>query len=231
MSCIKEYNEIINYLISLKMPKKVLDMVCIKYYEFDEIVKVLSKIKSIYTILEVGSYVGVSTCLLSQFCQKIISIDPNLDIKADCDKYREKGEGKSREYFNKVMTNFKVNNVIKYDNYFSKVPNNDFIEFHKIYDENLQEIEILPHYCLNGESIDVVFLDGDHFKDGVLSDLMKIIDLPNLPKIIILHDVRGKWGNEICEAVRQFKKNNNYYSKLIKHGNIGFMKLRRKYGI
>lgn len=231
MTCKEKFDEIVSFLESLMMPRKVIEVVCIQYYEFDDVANILRKQKNINTIMEIGSYVGLSTVLLSVFSSKLISVDPNLDIKADCDKYNVVGYGKSRNYFDRVIKRFGKNSITKYDNYFSKTPNEKFVKFHQKYDENLCDIPILPLEKIQKEKIDVVFLDGDHYRDGVLSDLNKISMLNYLPRLIILHDVKGTWGKEICEAVKQFRKQNKLYKRLRKQGNVGCLKLRRKYGV
>ena len=225
-------NNVVEYLTTLGVPKKVLDIVCIQYYEFEVIEEIFRKFNNIKTIMEIGSYVGVSTFLLSHFCQNIISIDPNLNIEADCRKYNEDGQGNARKYFSQVIEHYKIKNCSIFDNYFSKTPRREFIDFHKPYDSNLENIPLFSLKNLdNLPTIDVVFLDGDHYWDGVMSDLLKIIQFKRLPKLILLHDVKGNWGEQIKKGVKEFQQINNDYEDLKTIGNIGYLILKENYEI
>lgn len=220
-------NDVVKYLTTLGVPKKVLDIVCIQYYEFEIVEKILRKFKNIETIMEIGSYVGVSTFLLSHFCHNIISIDPDLDIEADCRKYNEHGQGNVRRYFSQVIEHFNIKNCITFDNYFSKTPRREFIDFHKPYDSDLENIPLFSLKNLDDlPKVDAVFLDGDHYWDGVMSDLLKITQFKKPPLLIFLHDVKGKWGKEIRKGVKEFQKINNHYDELKTIGNIGYLFLK-----
>lgn len=85
---------------------------------------------------------------------------------------------------------------------------------------NSHDIETLNQLIskLNGEKIDLLFIDGDHTYDGVINDIEKYIPLVSSGGIIMFDNYGSKGWPEVLPAVDQFILNNVEFELLFKHG-------------
>jgi predicted O-methyltransferase YrrM len=138
--------------------------------------KALAKKFEVRTYLEIGSFMGESISSVAEFADVCYSVSlPDENAKA-LFKNKYKKNNFSR-YFSR-----KKSNVIHYEC------------DSKIFDFNSIK-----------ETIDLVFIDGDHTYEGVVSDTQKIFEAINRDEtIVVWHDFkfynRGYW-NSIVKAV------------------------------
>jgi len=220
---------LIKNLVDKGIPKEVLERVCITDNDLNNIVKEICNIKPMpQRILEIGSYVGVSSILLSNLCTDIlVTIDPNLSIDTDLNDIRLNKQ--TKDFFNELVYDFSdKNKIIRLDCFFSKIPRNEFIQCHNKFTKNIDAIKIMDTNLLKEyEPFDVVFVDGDHYSDGVYSDLARIMTLSYTPKLILLHDVQDRWGKEVKKGIKQFINDFKGF-KFYESDNIGVLVREQK---
>lgn len=216
-----------NFLIEQKFPELVLKRICVTDEDVADIAKVLNEefMHPVKNILEVGSYVGVSTILLANLCKdaNIDCVDPNLSVDSDMPEGIELRK-KTGDYFSLLGMNFSTNigsRIQRYDAFFSCLPQSQSMEFHKLKNPNILGIPIFN--VDNKKKYDLIFIDADHYHGSVYSDLLLACKLLSQDGCIILHDVLGYWGKEVVLGVKQFlSRVENYYFRTSR--NIGIIK-------
>lgn len=206
--------EIFNKILSLYdgqgIDRAILEQWSIKQSDFLVIAQEM-KTRKPNRILEIGTFVGVSTFLISSILndeQEIYSIDPNLPLADEVEAVSDKKgfisksirtldaarETKNRHFADRNI-NF-LEGCLNYDSSYSGANG-----FHKF----------LPDLLNAGIKFDLIFIDGLHYADVVLSDLDASAEMLSNNGVILLHDGRGLWAEEVLFGVCKFiQKRNNY---------------------
>ena len=223
---IKKREEAIGVLLKEGFERSTLERICISNEDILTINEVLQGENRVFNkVLEVGSYVGISSILLSLMtsAEKIICVDPNFSVDSDLASGKSLGK-RSRHYFEilkKSMNDSSIEKIERYDSYYSCYPAQESIKFHIKKNPNLFEIPIFNNESL--DCFDLCFIDGDHFSQSVYSDLTKAKTMLSKNGIIILHDMEGNWGKQVLTGINQFlSENEEFY--LEKIGNVGKVK-------
>lgn len=126
--------------------------------------------------VEIGAYGGGSACLMlgNEKIKKVISIDSNMSLN-----------GKSKEI---TLTNVNRFRVEKENNY-------HYIEGSSFDTNTINDLLEL----LNGEKIDILFIDGDHTKSGVEKDFKNYSSLVKNGGYIVFDDYLDA---EYCPEVK-----------------------------
>lgn len=121
----------------------------------------------INNVLEIGCYDGGTTVFLSNICNNLITVDQPVTPRFDTFKYHIGDESIFGSELLKTKTNF---NYV-YGN------SHDIETFNKVKE------------LLDGEELDLLFIDGDHSYEGVKSDFNTYKELVKNGGMIALHDV------------------------------------------
>lgn len=155
--------------------------------EIDALVGLLNSTLIVSSILEVGTYEGVTASLIADRCPNstIVSIDPFIDHD-DKDPRRRKG-------------------VERLGNWRKNQRPNQF----------LWVGDLASFYALSPRFFDVVLVDGAHHFEGVLADL-EIASLLTAPRgVIAAHDYRDPDWTEVTRAIEQFVQSTSW--RIVRH--------------
>lgn len=130
-------------------------------------------IKKIYNgvklnnVLEIGCYNGGTTIYLSNISNNLITIDQPVEPRFDTFKYNTGDDFVFGSKLLKTKTNF------------------NYIGGNSHSNDTLEKVKNL----LNGDHLDLLFIDGDHSYDGVKKDFIEYSKLVKKGGLIALHDV------------------------------------------
>ena len=201
-----EYNEIINEAVEIAKEKTNLNHSEIKKEIYNGSIKFkdiyfLEKLKA-KTILEIGSYVGISSKILLEILKpiKLVSIDPN--IKHRIFKY-------PREIYELLNKKYIENKSIEPINGFFRTGG-------------------FPIIKLN-QKFDLIFIDADHNYDSIKNDFFESLELLNNNGTILIHDVHTWPG--VKKFYQEIKNDNSFIVKIsnIKKSHDGFFTVKRQF--
>ncbi len=179
-------------------------------------------------ILELGTFLGVSTFLFAQLIddnQHIYSVDPNLLLRDEI----EAVDGIQNVEIPNVKSH-DVARIIK-DAYFNR-KNIHFYEGCLDYDSAYSKVgglvKHLPEFLIANIKFDFVFIDALHVADAVLSDLRAVEKIISSDGAIFLHDGIGRWADQVLFGVCKFFEACHNF-ELIRFKNGSIIKLQRKY--
>lgn len=220
-------NQMISAMVSNGMPRETVERICITEEDFAVIKDIIAEVQP-RRICEVGSYVGVSTCLLALYSDAyIVAVDPNFSVYADVAKDGYVIDKKTRTFFEVLVETFNLSHrITRFDAYFSCLPSQKSLEFHKECNPDIHNIQTIDSELEQWKPFDMVFIDGDHYASSVFSDLTKSLDMVTEHSVFILHDMCGYWGEQVKQGIAMFLDNNPSFVFECR-GNIGIVKIKR----
>jgi predicted O-methyltransferase YrrM len=138
-----------------------------KKKEWIDFIEKIYKGEKLKNVLEIGCYDGGTTVFLANISENLITIDQPLEARFDTFKYQIDDSGLYGTNLLRTKTNF---------NYIAG-NSHDTSTHEKV--KNL----------LNGNKLDLLFIDGDHSYNGVKTDFNLYLDLVKKGGMIALHDV------------------------------------------
>ena len=215
-------------LRQMGIPKELLYSVCLVPDDIKSIHDI-TKGKNVSSILEIGSFVGVSAVVLLTLFKKstICCVDPCLSIRSDAVKYGADLTKSTDYYFQALSDNFGLcDRITKIKAFFSKMPDSNTIGYHLPNNPNMLNIPVVSGIPEQNKKFDLIFIDADHYAQSVQSNLKLTTKMLNLDGSIVLHDVCGKWGQEVRQGASLFVGQNTDYKFYI-HGTIGVISKKR----
>lgn len=137
-----------------------------KKIEWLDFIQEIISYGEINNTLEIGCYDGGTTIFLSNFTKNLITIDQPTVPRFDSYKYN-------------IGTNLFGSELINERTNFKYVAGNSHSE------ETFSKVKEI----LNGELLDLLFIDGDHSYEGVKNDFEKYSTLTKKGGIIAFHDI------------------------------------------
>ncbi|MGG4340431.1 class I SAM-dependent methyltransferase [Paenibacillus lautus] len=224
-------NEMFDIIAKKRFPREALERICITEEDSVVINNIINRTKP-HCILEVGSYVGVSTCLLAMKAPwaKVVAIDPNFSVLGDVIKHNSEVKDNSRDFYEELVDYYRLRErVERYDNYFSCFPAESTLNFHSLYNSKILEVQVIDEEILKSRApFDLIFIDGDHNSSSVFSDLLRAYRYISNNGVILLHDMDGDWGEKVKRGVAQFLEGHPDL-KLDINGNIGIIEMENVY--
>lgn len=209
-------------LRQMGIPKELLYSICLVPDDIKSIHDA-AKDKNISSVLEIGSFVGVSTMVLLTLFKNsnICCIDPCLSIASDAETYGATIH-ESTEYFFKALSKHFgfCDKITKIKAFFSKLPDNNTIAYHLPNNPNLLKTPVISTIQEGNGKFDLIFIDADHYANSVQSNLNLTTKLLNTNGIVVLHDVYGKWGKEVQKGIKAFIDKKQEYTFYI-YGTVG----------
>jgi predicted O-methyltransferase YrrM/chaperonin cofactor prefoldin len=160
-------------------------------------------------ILEVGTYVGVSTHLLAQVSDTqavIVTVDPNLALGAEMGSMRSDlgdldSAARSLDLARAVARQLRVEDRIHFiEGGFSTGET-----FSSSRGNAEAKVPIVgPVTCAQFGPFDLIFVDGLHFAAAVQSDLQLAASSLAPGGIILMHDCIGMWGTNVRAGIFRF---------------------------
>ncbi len=225
------WDQMYAYFIGQGFPRELLDFVCIRREEALQIATIIQK-KQPQAILEIGSFIGLSTGVLalSSLPQcTIIGVDPNYPVRLLSQSVHFFEEQRVLYFLNNMLQHFDLQRKVKIlEGYFSSTSSayrDRFVSSGgnpQIIDH--QEVAIIGTAAKSFAPYDLVFLDGDHSTDVVYRDLSLIQSYLAQDGLIILHDANDHnyWGPYIQAAIMHFRDDFSEF-RFDKSGNLGFL--------
>jgi predicted O-methyltransferase YrrM len=159
-------------------------------------------------ILEVGTFVGVSTMLLALACPKarIVTVDPDFPLSVEMS-----AAGSDLKGVDETATTFDIARRVAAD--LGVLDRIRFVRggfavgdtFSSQLRKDGETIDVVgPALCAEEGPFDLAFVDGLHFADAVEADLILAAGAIRADAPIILHDCVGFWGANVRSGVFAF---------------------------
>ncbi len=160
-------------------------------------------------ILEVGTFVGFSTLLMAKYGHSglhIHSVDPNFPLRVELgamntDTRDTNIEIRHQELALRAAQSSGLDSKITFHAGGYSTGNN----YASTKSDPLNTVPVVGRKI--GETcgpFDLIFIDGLHYEDAVLSDLRLAQEFLGPKGVIVLHDVIGGWGSNVRRAVFRF---------------------------
>ena len=221
----------LSFLIEQGLERKFIENASIKIDDAKELISIIKE-QSPQKILEIGTFVGVSSVVLG-LCvpqAQIVCIDSDLPVEAQnflcLRKFNISNKSTNLDFVAKLINYLGIaDRFTLHQGYFSccfpdeedrnKLSNNGI---------EIQTPEIIgQRICEEYGPFEVVFLDADHRTAAVKSDLSLVFPYVVSGGIIILHDVGSDyWGKQVHSGVQDFLEQYPT-SKFQIRGEIGFI--------
>lgn len=229
------WKDVFSFLVSRGLPETLLWDMCVSPDEaalmHDLIVEAEAK-----RVLEVGTFVGLSTALLAMEVGRdgsVVACDLDLPVplQARDTRYVERfGEiSDLREshsalfYVRSVLNRFGVSDRVQLlAGCFSCPPQGEFAEQIRGFGLDIDIMPVVGTAAAPASPYDLVFIDGDHHASAVYRDLSLCHQFLAPAGKIVLHDVGGGWGHEVRAGIDRFLNENPGYS-LSASENIGLL--------
>ena len=221
----------LSFLSQQGLEYKFIENASLKIDDAKELIRLI-KAQNPQKILEIGTFVGVSSAVLG-LCvpdAQIVCIDSDLPVKAQnflcLQKFNISNQSTNLDFVAKLINYLGIaERFTLHGGYFSccfpeeedrQTLTNNGIE--------IQTSEIIgQRICEEYGPFEVVFLDADHRTPAVKSDLELLFPYVVSGGIIILHDVGlDYWGEQVRSAVQEFLEQYPE-SKFHLRGDIGFI--------
>lgn len=141
---------------------------------------------------EIGTFSGGTTSMLAENIDKVYTIDVDKDdFDINSLTKEQYGEVLPRDFVGSIYKNKNLNNVIQF-----------FGDFNKI--ETVRSVR----NCIKNK-IGLVFIDGNHKKDSVISNTLSILSMLDYNGVVIWHDVKDGIG--VLNAINSISKQIDIY--------------------
>lgn len=208
------------------LPRELLESICISAEDAEALANRIYSRKP-RSILEVGSYVGISTGLISLISpdnSKIVAVDPGLSIQSDAERFGFDISKPTTFYFERMIHDLNLRGrICLITGYFADLPDQMTIDFHIAYNPDMKQIPIVLERVSKMGPYDFVFLDADHHAASVCKDLEAIEGLIAESSEVALHDFTGNWGEQVREGVQRFLKNSKSGLQLDRTPTLGLL--------
>jgi predicted O-methyltransferase YrrM len=229
------WEDVFAFLVSSGLPETLLRDMCVSPDEAARMHNLIVEVQA-KRILEVGTFVGLSTALLAMEVGRdgsVVACDLDLPVplQARDTRYVERfGEiATIREphsalfYVRSVLDEFGVSDRVQLlAGCFSCPPQGEFAEQIRRFGLDIDCMPVVGAAAAAGNPYDLVFIDGDHYAPSVYSDLSLCHQFPEPARTIVLHDVGGGWGREVRAGIDCFLRENPAYSLSLSE-NVGLL--------
>ena len=162
-------------------------------------------------ILEIGTYVGVSTMLMALNAPEatVVTVDPNLPLALEASAMRvtagEIGHLTTFDVARMVAQDLKLDSRIRFvEGGFST--GTTFLAFGAGDDQRIDVVG--PKLAQSEAPFDLIFIDGLHTADAVESDIRLAATMLADDGVLLLHDCVGAWGTNVRAGALRFLADN-----------------------
>lgn len=217
---------VFNYYRDLGFPSELLTYDCISQKDATVICEMIAECSPNH-ILEVGTFVGVSTLMLamaSSDTRRIICVDPNLPVDMRLKDFGLSLGGGCIKYLRDALQHFnQADKVIIYEGFFSSFPLGEHEQCLLAWGVYPKMLPLIGNRIAEWQPFDFVFIDGDHSAESVYSDLLLIDKYVTTEATILLHDTEGIWAEQVLQGIYMFRELRPLYSFTLS-GSLGILK-------
>jgi hypothetical protein len=210
------YAEILNIYKALGYPQDLISQWTLPLRDAQTLMGIIQDCRP-HNILEVGTFVGMTTLLLALFSSPethIHSIDPNFPLEVEMgsmgsELYDYDTSIKAQDLGLQAAERLRVDKKISFHaGGFSS--GNTFASYNQSPSSRINIIG--PEICNKFGPFDFIFIDGLHYEEDVFSDLNLAVEHLAPSGALALHDVLGGWGSNVRRAVFRFLEKHADYS-------------------
>lgn len=222
----------LSFLSRQGLEREFIENVSLKLDDAEKLIDFSSQ-KNPKKILEIGTFVGVSTAVLG-LClpeAKIVCVDADFPVELQnllCLKQFEikNHQQTNLDFVEQVVKHFGMLKrfTLKRGFFSGCLANKQELDKVVNYGIKLEDREIIGReVCEEYGPFDLAFLDGDHRTEAVKQDLMLLSGYIKPGGAIVLHDVGlDYWGREVRRGVEEFLQEHPQKEFKIE-GEIGFL--------
>jgi SAM-dependent methyltransferase len=172
-------------------------------------------------VLEVGTFVGVTTLLLAHYAPagaSVHTVDPNFPLQVELGAMHTRADGadlsvRQQELALRAAREWRLDGKITF--HAGGFSTGSTFASAKT-DPRATAAAIGPEVCQQHGPFDFIFIDGLHYTSAVLGDLRLAAQHLQPGGRIVLHDLIGMWGSNVRRAVFQFLAENHAF--VLRHG-------------
>lgn len=209
------YTQLIKIYTELGYPQELIGQWTLPRQDAQTLLKILHRYCP-HNILEVGTFVGVTTLLIALTSPeetRIHSIDPNFPLKLEMSSMRSElydfdTSIRAQDLALKAARKLGVDQKITFhEGGFSTI--NTFASYNT---SPASQIAIVgPEVCASHGPFDFIFVDGLHYEADVYADLFLAAQHLTPTGSMAIHDVLGRWGSNVRRAVFRFLEGHPEY--------------------
>ena len=165
-------------------------------------------------VLEVGTFVGLSTLLIAAHCHPdtlIHTVDPNFPLSVELGSMKTPLAGCDPTMKQQALAALAAREMGLADHIvFHAGGFATGASFASARDASTQSVPVVgPAVCAAHGPFDMIFLDGLHYESTVYADLVLAAAHLAVGGRIVLHDVIGRWGSNVRRAAWRFVETNS----------------------
>lgn len=212
-------------LVSMGVPMDLLLQGCLSDDEASEITAVL-RATNPTSVLEIGTFVGLSTAVLiagASVHTRFVCVDADLPLTVQGDRF---GYGETRSALTIAHALIKriagASRATMLRGFSSGPPSPRITAYWQTKGIDIGTRKSVARTICASGPYDFAFLDGDHFSEGVCSDLLVISRCLKPSGIVVLHDLTGRWEPEVRDGVARFLRLERKHDFEVK-GSLGYL--------
>jgi predicted O-methyltransferase YrrM len=224
MHWLTNWERIYIYFRNQGVPREILNTICISEPEAAQISRLIRKTCP-RTILEVGTFIGLSTGVIALAKRKEsiqVCVDPGFPVKSISANFHHFEDRTTLSFVHAMLKHFgQEQRTILLRGFFSQLSTWAREQIVACGGDPGQAPIIgkgIGRYAPYG----LAFIDGDHHADAVVGDLSLIAPYMAQNGIIVMHDVSHRWGEQVRAGIAQFVQTHPAYSLKTDH-NLGFL--------
>ncbi len=167
-------------------------------------------------VLEVGTFVGEATLLMAAYLPaggKIHTVDPNFPLERELGAMQSQALGENLEVRHQELARRAAHKLGVEDRiifHAGGFSTGTTFTSHRTDPQACVPV-IGPQVCQTHGPFDLIFIDGLHYAEAVLSDIRLATRFLADHGRIIIHDVFGMWGSNVRRAIFRFLEDNDEF--------------------
>jgi predicted O-methyltransferase YrrM len=210
--------------VGLGLPRPMLERTCVSPEDAQLLIETIVRVQP-RRILEVGAFVGVSGSLLALAAGPrchLTCVDPSFPVATEGEPFGYRDDRGALEVFAELAATLGISDRVELvPGYFSRMPDPRTVERPRRNGAHPEAVPIVGARIR--PAFDLVFLDGDHYRESVASDLALAVGLLAPGGEMVMHDCAWSWGEEVRAAVATFRTSYPRASFRVE-GNLGFLR-------
>ena len=207
-SAIQLLQRIREYFVAEGLPEEMLAATCIDDRDAVVLAAIIAANRP-RRILEVGTFVGMSTAFLALCAggthSNIVSVDPVFPVDVQGERFGYLPGWSVDHGLRMVGRHFGFEARLHHvRGYYSCVPQPQFLANPVRHGVDPSKREIVGAHVGTHGPFDLIFIDGDHYGATVASDLALAAQQLAFRGLIVMHDFEGGWAPEVCSGTEMF---------------------------